>query len=168
MSQDVATRRTPAQEAVIALAAGINAVVVESGYGDNNDEFVFEIMQGITEAETVEDVFAAQETGLISSKDFLDIPLTLDRTGVAWRKSDEKYDSAFPFFCMLTVVDLHDGETKTITAGGSSTVAVIRKLETMGHLDEPRALIFRGKEASGGTVVMVKPYIQPGDAKKKR
>jgi hypothetical protein len=123
-------------------------------------EFVMSIMDNILAAESIDDIFAAQDAGgLTSSKDYLERPFLLGVDGIEWNRSGEQYLKAgnFPFWARLTVIDLEDETERIISCGAPSACTVLRRLEMDDYLSEPMTLKFVGKDAGAGTVVTIRP-----------
>lgn len=159
---------------------------IESSLESDNRQAQLSIIQGLLAAESEEELFERQEAGTISSKDFLGRPFRLLPENIAWKKSASQYVEAggFPFYALLQVTDIEKDEGVVLDAGGYTVVSILDKLMQFDDESRPmekrsfepyrgfggRALVFDGKPATNGTVVLLKPYHIPGEgpAKKSR
>jgi hypothetical protein len=135
-------------------------LVGDSLDGSSNNEFVLSIMDKIASAETFDDIFAAQESGLVSGKDFVNRPFVINgREAVEWRKSDQKNtdQGGYLFYAILHVTPLDTGEEMTIACGGKTFVAVLHALRTRGYFDEERTMIITSVESREGAYLQLKP-----------
>lgn len=145
------------QQVIMDMTRSLSALAeVQQDIG--TQDFVWQIMASVVESESIEDMFAAMEIGLKSSKDFLDTPFELSADGISWRKSTVAGDNGYPYYAVLDIFNLTTGEKETIAAGGMTTVAAIYKMQTAGWLNEPRGFVFKGKVAGNGTVVLIQPF----------
>jgi hypothetical protein len=166
LSTDVAV---PGQEKHEKLRQLVRVLDIEAGLPDNNnsDEFVYDVMESILNAENAEEAFNAQEAGTLSGKDFVNTPFYLRSDDVTWLRS-RQFDntggkvSGFPFYAMLTVREVATGDEQVVSCGGMTFVAVLRKLQEVGYLDknaEGASLVLTAKAtASGNAILFLKPY----------
>lgn len=142
-------------ESHVALAAMVRDLaqitdLVESE-GGNSDAFVMDLMDQILRADSFDEIFAAQESGMTSGKDFADIPFIIERPqDVEWRRSSDANiaQGGFPFYSIMKVTTVGDDNPRQVTlnCGGKTFVAVLYKLWTKGWFDnpdEPKPLMIR-------------------------
>jgi hypothetical protein len=151
------------------------ALDIEVGMpGDGPSTAVFDIMAQILNATDEDSVFEAAQAGLTSGKDFKDIPFRLRREDIEWKRSASAYteNGQFPFYAMLRVTTLKDGEMKSISCGASTFCAVLFKLQKLGAFDQYEEdggmpLVITGKPAGVGEVLIPKKYFIPTAANAK-
>jgi len=138
---------------------------------EGGDETVLQIINSILAAETEEELFKAQEAGVLSAKDFVNQPFRLKSENVSWRRSNIE-SSALPFFAIMKILDLEDGEEKMLACGGATFMVVLDKLISFGSLDRPedsdqgRSLQITAKRTSRGyDVLLLKPFNMNGARK---
>jgi hypothetical protein len=143
----------------------LEAEVVAS---EDKGSFSLQIMEGILNATSAEDVFAAQEQGSLSGKDYVDRPFSLMYGGIEWVRSD--LEQGLPVYARLTVVDMEDGQERTLTCGGQTFVATLHRLMEINYWEVSdvdsdgvaRTFRFQVKPTVGGnTVLLLKPYVMP-------
>lgn len=133
----------------------------------------FAIMEAILAAESEDELFEKQEAGTVSSKDYLNKPFRLLPENITWKKSGQSYidQGGFPFYVLLRVTEMATGDDIVIDCGSFSVISVLDKLLEFDTEDrEPekrsferfradggRPLQFVGKQATNGTVVLLKP-----------
>lgn len=138
------------------------------------------IMAATSEAE----VFDAAEAGTTASKDFVNKAFRLQRYDIKWQKSAAQYteQGSFPFYTLLTVTDMEDGEQKVINCGSPSVIATLLRLSELEDDDTVAEKPFKPFEADGGkpmqfvekaaasgnNVILIKPvHLQPSNVKKR-
>ncbi len=173
MTSAVATREMP--EALAEMIREI-AAIADSNLQDGRgtaEEFVAGIMTNILNAETFEDVFAAQDSGGISGKDFTNRPFTiLSNDDIIWAPSDLE-SSPFPFYAIMKVHPLDDPDNEvSVSCGGLTFVATIYTLMKRGYFDavkypEGRSLILTSTDATNGAYLSLRPFAQPKRATRK-
>jgi hypothetical protein len=140
---------------------------------DQPNTAVFDIMAQILGATDEDAVFEAASAGLTSGKEFKDIPFRLRSTDITWKRSATQYteNGQFPFYAMLRVTTLKDGEVKTLTCGGATVCAVLYRLQKLSAFDEHEQdggmpMVITGKAAGVGEVLIPRKYILPTSASK--
>jgi hypothetical protein len=135
---------------------------------DGPNMAVFDIMAQILGAEDEDAVFEAADAGLTSGKEFKDIPFRIRREDITWKRSATQYTEhgQFPFYAMLRVSTLKDGEVKTISCGGATFCAVLYKLQKLDAFakyeeDGGLPMVITGKPAGIGEVLIPRKYFLP-------
>lgn len=139
------------------------------------DEFVMGLMEQILSAETIDDIFAAQEAGAKAGKDFTNRPFLLKGENLAFRRSRLK--TGFPFYAVMTVTEIATGDEVQLTCGGKTFMAVVTALRDRGYFNDdpaapdgrPLVLIATGPE--DGAYLSLKPfagYYKPASARGKK
>lgn len=138
------------------------------------DEFVMGVMDKILSATTFDEIFDAQETSMISGKDFVDRPFYVERSNdIVWRRSSQSNidQGGFPYYALITLTTLDTQETLTINCGGKTLCAVLYSLWKRGYFegDEPRPLYIKAIKATGDNAYLqLLPYkVVAPPAKKK-
>lgn len=107
----------------------------------------------IAQAETLEDILAANESGLASAEDYIGVPLNI--TGLTWRPSDAKYQKG-TLGSVYTVIDalLDNGEPITLSTGAPNVVASLRQAQKLGLIrdDEPLRVQITEKTTANGVL----------------
>lgn len=135
--------------------------------------FIMDLMERILSAETVDDVFAAQESGLVSGKEFTNRPfIIMNDDDIVWRKSDDKYtaQSGFPLYVMLRVRTLDTNEEITLSCGGKTFLAVLDALQVRGYFKDSidgQSLIIFSTESPNGAFLSLMPFKRPEPARGK-
>jgi hypothetical protein len=111
--------------------------------GDNTD-FIAGLMESILSAESIEDIFDAQESGMISGKDFTNRPfLIMDASDIQWTQSTKTgRHGAFvlPFYAVIKVREISNPDVEvTINCGGTTFVSVLFALWDRGYFDAEKA-----------------------------
>ncbi len=164
-----------------ALAGMMHQLFEEAPPGETNaldkDAFVMSVMEQILNAESFDDIFAAQEQGMTSGKDFTDRPFLLRGEDILIRPSTIESAGGFTHFAIFKVTEIASGEVFTLNCGGKTFMAVLFKLRDRGYFvgkdcpAEGRPLVLRATEADSGTAYLsllpFKGYVSPNGAKKK-
>lgn len=166
------------QAKAIERRASVKQMVVtlfeEAGERQQSDDYVMDIVEGILNAETLDDIFEAQEAGGLSSKAYVNQPFRLKPEGLQFLKSTIVSPSSLPFYAALNVTEIGTGEERNITAGGNSVVPVLYKLREAGFLKqyadeygEGMPLVFVAKGTAAGLERLeLRPYKVAKPAKK--
>lgn len=117
-------------------------------------------IDGIMQAETLEEIFDANDAGPQSMKDseFLGTPLSV--YDVMWRKSDAKYTSAngggLGVYCVFDAY-LDTGETMKFTVGAPNVVASFRTMQLRGLIkeDAPARVVIKSRPTENGVLLTV-------------
>lgn len=113
---------------------------------ETGESVVTQIMEQILAADTLEDLFRAQEAGTVAGKSYTDRPFLLLPENVEWRRSRDVFIEAggFPFFFFARVRDLETGDDVVINCGGQTVVAMMYKLTTSPQYwaDAPDGRVF--------------------------
>ena len=132
------------------------------------DKGILQIAQGILTAEDEDAVFAAANVGTTAGKDFLNVPFLLQGSDIQWKKSGLLFEEGvgFPWYCLMQVTDLVEGELKTLNCGGFTFVHTIYRLQEIEAFDKytetgGMPLILSGKQSAKGTVVIPTKYRMP-------
>jgi hypothetical protein len=143
-----------------AVAQLMNRLSVETDLDpvEANKADILAIMENILAAETPEELWARQEAGGTSSKDYTNQPFTLKSEDVVWKKSTIVGPTTFPYYAMCKVIDVATGNEVMLNGGGFSFVSVISKLQDFEMLDGVNTFqLVEKATSSGNTVILVKP-----------
>lgn len=169
MSAEVAERvpLDPAQvpEAVRHLLDRLNQSAIYEG----SATAAVEIMNGILQAETLDEIFAAGEAGTKSGKDNAGRPFVLTDGCIEWKRSAPGYvqTGGFPFYALARVTFLDNGQEAVLDCGGYTVVSVFESLERRGFLATATeekggiAVILEAKQTSSGFSVLI-PHLYTG------
>lgn len=94
---------------------------------EGDDTVAVRIADELLAAETEEELFALNAGETIASKEFLGKPFLFGADDVKFLRSTIE-DGSFPFFALITVVDLADGAVKVINSGAMSVLPILYKL----------------------------------------
>jgi hypothetical protein len=141
---------------------------IEVTMDDGPNPAVFEIMSAILKADTEDDIFAAANAGVISGKDFIDIPFRLRAEDIQWKKSAAAYreNNGFPYYILMRPTDLVTGERLVVSCGGSTFCTTIFRLGKKGHFADYEAeggmpLYIKAKPVGLGAVLILQKYALP-------
>lgn len=169
MSQDLSAvnSTTDLEEAHPQLREMIRALAVQASFAEErggSQDFVLSIMEGILSADSIEDIFAAQESGMIAGRDFTNRPFEVSNEGVTWLRSGlaATNPNSFPFYAVLNVKTLDTGEEVTLGCGGQTFVATLWALQQKGYLEVPRALSLAATPTTDGKAYLsLRPFKRP-------
>jgi hypothetical protein len=157
----------------LALRQMIRRQAIEADLPENvqdGKDFIYDIMERILTAETVEDVFAQQEAGLISGQDFTDRPFFLRTDGISIRKSTKP--GGLPFYAMLKVLEISTGEDLVINCGGTTFMAVLEALRQKNYFDPTpdrlsgAPVVLIAKPSPAGAYLLLLPYKMPAPSQR--
>lgn len=136
-----------------------------------NQAIQMDILERMLSAETEEELFALQEAGGISGKDYVNTPFRIGAGDITFKES-KIVGSGLPFYAMLNVVEEASGNAVTVTTGAVNVIGVLHTLLVWNDDDRPaekrsfapwddfggRLFQFVEKQtASGNSVLMMKP-----------
>jgi hypothetical protein len=129
--------------------------------GGSSFDIASKVVDDIATSTTVDDVFAANESGPLSlkeAKDYHNIPLAI--VDVAFRKSDTKYlENSLGVYVVIDAVNTATGEPLTFSCGAPNVVASMRKLQLLGAInaDAGKAVVvkFKAKPTQNGELLTV-------------
>lgn len=138
------------------------------------DDFVMDIMEKILSAETEDEIFAAQEAGVISGKDFAGRPFRLLEEDIQWRKSTIQTPDVenLPIYALMKVTALDTGEEEMLGCGGKTFVATLFALIARDAFDtkkypDGRTFVLRATATPSGSRLSLLPYKVPDSGKAK-
>lgn len=145
-----------------ALTSMMHSLFDEAPPGDSaegdKDAFVMRVMEDILTAESFDDVFAAQEQGMVAGKDFTGRPFYLRGDDIQIRPSTITGPGGFTHFAIFRVTEIATGETVTVNCGGKSFMAALFRLRDLGYFlpekgcpEEGRPLVLKATESDSGT-----------------
>lgn len=145
------TQRTPYQQWVEGLK---NEAELTASFDSGND-IAADIMAKILEAETLDDAFAAQDSGLQNGKDFVDVEITVQDFEL--RPSDQKYleKSTLGVYAKVTGARLDNGESFQFFTGAPNVVALLWKARYADSL--PLDCVIKAKETANGELLSLRP-----------
>lgn len=134
---------------------------LESAQSNRGSEFVMEIMERILAAESFEQIFAEQESGMVSGKDFAGRPFLLHGDNIEVMPS--RFES-LPFYFLLKVTALDTGEEVVLNCGGMTFVATLHGLRQNGYFENPeypdgRTLVLSATPSPQGAYLSLRPYV---------
>jgi len=112
-----------------------------------------------TESGTLEDIWNADEGGVVSGKDFVGIEFMLN--SVEFAPSSDQFDAPLGHFVSMSSTVLQEtesfevGEEIVINTGASAVVTKARALEARGAL--PAACVLKSVPARKGAVLKLRP-----------
>lgn len=120
-----------------------------------SDNIAADVIGRILEAETLDDAFKAQESGLQNGKDFVDVELIVNDFEV--RPSDSKYSehSALGVYVKVIGARLDNGETVQFFTGAPNVVALLWKARYSDAL--PLDCVIKSKETANGELLTLRP-----------
>jgi hypothetical protein len=151
------------------------AMEAELDASDLSTDFVMELMEGILNAGSAEEIFAAQETGMMSGKDFAGRPFYLSSDNIQVRRTSFE-GKGLPFYFMLKVVEVATGEEVVVNCGGQTFLAALQGLRNIDYFDATeenpmgRAISLVSHASPAGAYLTIAPYRVPAPpaATKKR
>ncbi len=143
------------------------AEIAESTAGLSTADFVASIMENILAAESFDDIFAAQQSGGVSGKNFVNRPFViLSAEDIIWRKSTVA-DARFPLYAQMTVYPLDAPETPIqVSCGGETFVAVMYALLQRDYFNaeknpEGRSFQLTSTDSTNGAYLSLLPFKMP-------
>lgn len=119
---------------------------------------VTDIWAKMLNATSFEDAVEAQESGIPSGKNLVDVPLSVTEFKVA--KSDAKFTSqhenSLPFYMVVEAVNLDTGEPVTFSVGAPNVMILLWQARYFSHL--PGYFIIRAKETPNGEMLLLKSF----------
>lgn len=121
----------------------------------SSDNIAADVIGRILEAETLEDAFKAQDSGLQNGKDYVDVEITVHDFEV--RPSDSKYSehSAIGVYVKVVGVKLENGESVQFFTGAPNVVALLWKARRDNKL--PLDCVIKSKETANGELLTLRP-----------
>jgi hypothetical protein len=140
-----------------------------------SDEFVMDLMERILAADDPDAIFDAQESGMISGKDYANRPFVIpNMDSIDFRPSTQANtdQNGFPFYAIIQAVEINTGENVTLNCGGKTFMAVLwslytlndRKGKTGNWFDEDssgRAFTIISTASPSGAYLSLKPFKRP-------
>lgn len=131
--------------------------------GDMTEDFMLDLMEQILAAETEEEIFAAQSTGMIAGKDFTNRPFWLRGDDIQIRKTTYR-QGGLPWYAVMKVTEVATNDEFVLNCGGKTFMAVLQALRNKGYFDNPdfphgRSLSLVGHEAQNGTYLTLMPFV---------
>lgn len=151
------------------MIQGINAhIKLREINGEASGDFMADLLESILSAESIDDVFAAQDVSGLSGKDFTNRPfLIFDASDIEWvrstKASEEGKKQILPAYARVKVTPIDDRDNPvTIACGGTTFVAVLWSLFERGWFDidkapEGRALMITSTDSNDGAYLSLKP-----------
>lgn len=108
----------------------------------------------ILQAETEEEIWNADEGGVVSGQDMEDVELLIRGFGVA--KSDDKFDTDLGHYVLIDAVRLDDGADVIVNTGSSLIITKLRMFEVRDLF--PIEAVIKGQPTSnGGRLLRLRP-----------
>lgn len=114
------------------------------------------VTEKIYTADTLEEAFAAQDQGLASGKDLVDVELEVRAFDIV--KSDDQFKDGSPLGVYVRVTDcirLDTLEEVQWATGAPNVVNILWKARNMERL--PLECVIKGKVTANGTLLMLRP-----------
>ena len=137
-------------------------------------DFVREIMERILSAESFDDVFEAQSSGMTSGKDMDARPFYVKSIeDIEWRTSNLNLNDPqrFPYFSVVKATEIATGEQVIFNCGGKTFVPTLWRLcegrNGVSYFEEDeeyphgRALVIQSVPSPAGAYLLLKPYKVP-------
>jgi hypothetical protein len=125
----------------------------------NNDERSFnvsaQLMDKILSAETMEDIWEADEGGMVAGRDLIDVEQVV-RGYVVMKTTRDDFDNPLGVYVVVDAVRLEDGTEFVWNTGAAGIVAKLRAFEAMDGF--PLECVIRGiRTSSGYDVLKLRP-----------
>lgn len=155
-----------------ALRAMMQQLAIEASL-DANDvatDFVMELMESILNAESAEDIFAAQKSGMMSGKDFAGRPFYLTSDNIQVRRTAFTETKGVPFYFMLKVTEIATGDEIVVNCGGQTFLAAMQGLRNIDYFDATeefplgRSIVLVSHSSPAGAYLTLAPYRIPTPA----
>lgn len=148
---DAAPAEVRPYEKMVAELQGIAKLENMSGA---SFDIATQVVDKIASAQTLDDIFDAANSGLISLKDTTELHnVPVEVTEVAWRKSSEAFqENSLGVYAIIDLTTLHDGESWKISTGAPNIVASLRQMEKLTGF--PVKLRFATKMTGSGQTLL--------------
>jgi len=134
---------------------------------DLADDFVMQLLEGILNAESAEEIFEAQSNGMVSGKDFAGRPFYLSSDNIQVKKTAFTDGQGLPFYFILKVIAIDTGDEVILNCGGKTFMAVLQGLRNIDYFDVTdeypmgRSIVLQSHNAPAGAYLTVAPYRVP-------
>lgn len=141
--------------------------------GGSGSDFVMDLMDRILTADSFEEIFELQETGLLSGKDFTNRPFTvMNREAITFRRAGQANvdQGGYPFYAVIEAEEL-TGDRVTFGCGGKTFMATLFALIERGYFDdqpEGRTLMLVATAAANGSYLTLRPVKRPESTRGKK
>lgn len=146
-SEMVAKRPYEVMRERVGQLAELNSTFSE----EDGREIAANVMDKIVLAETLDEIFAANESGMDKAEAFVGQPITV--TEVNFAKSDEKYAKGGIGSYVLISAFTDDGNEVQISTGAPNIVASLYRAQTAGLL--PARVKITAKDTANGTLLRI-------------
>lgn len=149
------------------LAFMLQSQKLEAEFAANNnrsDSFVYDLMEKILAAQTAEEIFAAQDSGMVSGKDFAGRAFYLKADDITIVQSTITEGEGLPFYAVLKVTEISTGEEYVLNCGGKTFMAVLEGLRKIDYFDVTEetpngaALVIIATPSPKGAYLSLKPF----------
>lgn len=152
-----------------ALRAMIRQLSIEAALdaSDISTDFVMELMEQILNSNSAEEIFASQESGMKSGKDFCGRPFYLASQNIQVRRTTFTEAKGVPYYFVMKVVEVATGEEVVLNCGGQTFLAVMQGLRNIDYFDVTeefpygRAISLISNASPAGAYLTVAPYRVP-------
>jgi hypothetical protein len=160
MSENSGVERTASTPNEIADMRPYQQLVKELGEvakmnAENSFDIASQVIDQITTAGTIEEVFAANEGGPGDAENYVGQPIGI--WSVSYLPVAEKFKkNSLGVYAVVEFFTREDEDSHMITVGASNVVASLRRLEHLGAIthekDQPLWVVIRGRETGNGTL----------------
>lgn len=126
--------------------------VVLDGTNGSAFDIASQVIDLIMNAESEDEIFAANASGPTDITDYLNVPLSFYQ--LSFFRSAEKFRAnGLGFYVVMDALDDTGAEIK-ISTGAPNIVATMRKLESLGHINEskPYRMKIASRETANGNL----------------
>jgi hypothetical protein len=134
---------------------------------DLADDFVMQLLEGILNAESVEEIFESQSNGMVSGKDFAGRPFYLSSENIQVKRTAFTDGAGLPFYFILKVITIDTGEEIILSCGGKTFMAALEALRNLDYFDVTeeyplgRSIVLQSHNAPAGAYLTIAPYRVP-------
>jgi hypothetical protein len=133
------------------------------------DEFVMDLMERILNADTADAVFDAQESSMVSGKDFSSRPFVIaSADDIEWRRSTQVNTDGggFPLYAVMRVTEIATGDEVMLNCGGKTFVTVLYALIKRDYFNAAlhpagRSLVIVAVPSPAGAYLKLQPFKRP-------
>lgn len=117
-------------------------------------EIAMTVVDLIATADSIEDIFAANETGPTALDDYINVPISC--TDVMYLKSADKYKGGLGTYAVFDILT-DAGEPAKLSTGAPNVVASLRQMQRLGFCkpDKPARFRILSRETANGNLLLV-------------
>jgi len=114
-----------------------------------------QVVDKIVEAQSLDDIFLANETGLAKAEDYINVPLNF--TDVSWHKAGEKFAKGNLGVYGVFTASTDQGMEVKFSTGAVNVVASVAQAQMLGYVtdDQPLRAKLTATETPNGTLLKI-------------